>query len=210
MERLGLIASLFQDLTTYQNIFGKAMTSEDFRETRTNSALAIVLGVLMILLGIAAIAEPFIATIAITIVFSWTLIIAGIVRIVHAFQSRHKRGFWTTLVVGVLYVIGGILLISNIFGAALSLTLAFGFIIFIEGVLEVIAAFQMRRDPNWGWVLFSGIMAIILGIFILYQWPVSAVWVLGVFVGINFLLTGLWMIMLSLASRSLPDYRARG
>ena len=209
MYRQGLIASLFQDLTTYQNILGKAMTSE-VRETRTNSALAVVLGVLMILLGIAAIAEPFIATIAITIVFSWTLIIAGIVRIVHAFQARHKRGFWTTLVIGVLYVIGGILLLSNIFDAALSLTLAFGLIILIEGVLEVIAAFQMRRDPNWGWVLFSGITAIILGILILAQWPVSTVWVLGVFVGINFLLTGLWMIMLSLASRSLLDHRARG
>ncbi|RCJ22802.1 hypothetical protein A6770_29615 [Nostoc minutum NIES-26] len=185
------------------------MTSEDFRETRTNSPWAIVLGVLMILLGIAAIAEPFVATIAITIVLSWTLIIAGIVRIIHAFQSRHKRGFWTKLVIGILYVIGGILLLSNIFGAALTLTLAFGIVILIEGVLEVITAFQTRRDPNWGWVLFSGIMAIILGILILYQWPVSAVWVLGVFAGINFLLTGVWMIALPLATRRLSDHRAR-
>ncbi|MHC5757080.1 HdeD family acid-resistance protein [Nostoc sp.] len=185
------------------------MTSENFRDTKANLGWSIVLGTLMILLGIAAIAEPFIATIAITVVFSWTLIIAGIVRIVHAFQSRHKRGFWTKLVVGILYAIGGILLISNIFGAALSLTLAFGIVIFTEGVLEVIAAFQMRRDPNWGWVLFSGIMAIILGIFILARWPVSAVWVLGAFVGINFLFTGVWMIVLPLAARSLPDHRAR-
>lgn len=185
------------------------MTSENLRETRTNLGWPIVLGILMVLLGIAAIAEPFIATIAITIVFAWTLIIAGIVRVIHALQSWRKRGFWVTLLVGILYLITGILLISNIFGAALSLTLAFGIVIFVEGILEVIAAFQIRRDPNWGWVLFSGFMAIILGILILYQWPVSAVWVLGVFTGINFLLTGIWMIALPLSIRRVSNPRVR-
>lgn len=80
--------------------------------------------------------------------------------------------------------------------------------ILVEGVLEVIAAFKVRPDPNWGWVLFSGITAIILGILILYQWPSSATWVLGVFAGINFLFTGIWMIMLPLAIRKLVNHRA--
>jgi uncharacterized membrane protein HdeD (DUF308 family) len=172
------------------------MNSENLTEARRNSRWAIALGILMVLLGIAAIAEPFIATIAITVVLSWTILVVGIVRIVHALQTRQNRGFWSNLAIGILYVIAGILLITNIFGAALSLTLALGVVIFAEGVFEVIAAFQTRRHPNWGWVLFSGIMAIILAILILYQWPFSAVWVLGLFAGINFLLTGVWMIIL--------------
>lgn len=181
------------------------MNSETITAARRNSKLAIVLGVLMVLLGIAAIAEPFIATIAITVVLSWTILVVGIVRIVHALQAREKRGFWPNLAIGILYVIAGFLLITNIFGAALSLTLALGVVIFAEGVFEVIAAFQSRREPNWGWVLFSGIMAIILAILILYQWPFSAIWVLGLFAGINFLLTGVWMIMLPSAINRLSN-----
>jgi uncharacterized membrane protein HdeD (DUF308 family) len=185
------------------------MDSQNIREEKINFGLAIVLGILMVLLGIAAIAEPFIATIAITIVLAWILLIGGVVRIVHALQSRHKRGFWPQLLIGILYLIAGVLLISNILGAALSLTLALGFVIFFEGVFEVIAAFQVRRDRNWGWILFSGITAIILGILILEQWPFNAAWLVGVFAGINFLLTGIWMIMLALAIRRLPNDRAR-
>lgn len=76
-----------------------------------------------------------------------------------------------------------------------------------EGVFEVITAFQIRPEPNWGWTLFSGMMLIILGILILYKWPFSAAWVLGLFAGINFLLTGVWMIALSLPSRRIPNQR---
>ncbi|AFY32579.1 HdeD family acid-resistance protein [Calothrix sp. PCC 7507] len=183
------------------------MSSETITSARRNSKWSIILGILMVLLGIAAIAEPFVATIAITVVLSWTIFIVGIVRLVHAFQSWQKRGFWPQLAIGILYIIAGILLISNIFGAALSLTLALGVVIFAEGVFEVIAAFQVRRDPNWGWVLFSGIMAIILAILILYKWPFSAVWVLGLFAGINFLFTGIWMILLPLAIHRLSQHR---
>ncbi|WP_193197703.1 HdeD family acid-resistance protein [Nostoc sp. MG11] len=185
------------------------MNSEDINEARRGLGWSIALGIFMIVLGIGAIAEPFVATIAITFVLSWILLIAGIIRIVHAFQSRRKRSFWSKLLIGILYVIAGILLLSNIFGAALSLTLALGILFFVEGVFEVIAAFQVRPDPNWGWVLFSGIMAIILGILIMSEWPFSAAWVLGVFAGINFLLTGIWMIMLSLSIRSLSNQRTR-
>lgn len=143
--------------------------------------------------------------IAVAIVLSWFLLIVGIVRIVQAVESRKQKGFWLKLLVGLLYVLAWILLISNVFGAALSFTLVFGSMILVEGVLEVIAAFKVHPDPSWGWVLFSGITAIILEILILYQWPSSATWVLGVFAGINFLFTGIWMIMLPLAIRRLTN-----
>ncbi|MDF5709195.1 MAG: HdeD family acid-resistance protein [Nostoc sp. S4] len=183
------------------------MNNENINEMRRGSGWSMGLGIFMVVLGIGAIAEPLVATIAIAILLSWILLIAGIIRIIDAFQSRRKRGFWPKLLIGILYLLAGIVLISNIFGAALSLTLALGILFLIEGVFEVITAFQIRRDPNWGWTLFSGMMAIILGILILAEWPFSAAWVLGVFAGINFLLTGIWMIMLSLSNRRLTNHR---
>lgn len=173
------------------------MNFNNINEIQRNSKLAIALGILMIVLGIAAIVEPFIATIAITIAITWTLLIAGIVRVVHAFQSRQKS-FWSKLVIGCLYVIVGILLLGNILGAALTLTIALGIVFLMEGIFEVITAFQVRPETNWGWTLFSGVSAIVLGILILYRWPFSAAWVLGLLVGINFLFTGIWMLMLSI------------
>ncbi|WP_225225707.1 HdeD family acid-resistance protein [Komarekiella delphini-convector] len=131
---------------------------------------------------------------------------AGIIRIVHAFQYWRKRSFWSKLLIGILYVIAGILLLSNIFGDALSLTLALGILFFVEGIFEVITAFQVRPDPGCCsaalWLSFWGLL-------IMSEWPFSAAWVLGVFAGINFLLTGIWMIMLSLSIRSLSNQRTR-
>lgn len=154
------------------------------------------LGVLMMLLGIAAIAEPFIATIIIARILSWIFVLVGVVRLVHAIQSRQQRGFWLMFLAALLYIVVGVLLVGNVLGAKLTLALAFGSAILVQGILEVIAAFQLRPEDGWGWILFSGIVAIILGILILYRWPLNAGWLLGFFSGISFLFTGIWMIML--------------
>ncbi|PMB44486.1 hypothetical protein CEN39_28180 [Fischerella thermalis CCMEE 5201] len=171
------------------------MNTETINEVRQNLGWLIALGILMIVLGIAAIVEPFIATLAVARVLSWTFLFVGIVRTIYAFQSRRQRGFWLKLLIGILYVIVGIMLLSNIFGATLTLTLAFGWVILAQGIFEVIAAFQARPDPKWSWMLFSGIIAIILGILILYRWPFDAIWLLGTFTGISFLFSGAWMII---------------
>jgi len=178
------------------------MNTETLSEVRRSLGWLVGLGILMILLGIAAIVEPFIATAVIARALSWTFLLAGIVRTVHAFQSRHQRDFWLRLLAGILYIIVGILLLGNILGAKLSLTLAFGGVILAQGILEVIAALKIRPELNWGWMLCSGIIAIILGILILYRWPNNAIWLLGFFTGISFIFSGTWMIMLPAAIRN--------
>jgi len=178
------------------------MSTEMFnRELNRSLGWLVALGILMILLGIAAIVEPFIATIVVARVLSWTLLFAGIVRMVHAIQFRRQRGFWLNLLVGIFYAIAGILLLSNVFQATLTLTIAFGAVILAQGILEVIAAFKVRPEPNWGWLLFSGIIAIILGILIFYRWPFNAIWLIGLFAGISFISSGVWMIAIPLAIR---------
>ncbi|MGV0028880.1 HdeD family acid-resistance protein [Phormidesmis priestleyi] len=176
------------------------MKTETIADVRQNSGWLVGLGILMIVLGIAAIVEPFMATIAIARVLSWVFLFAGIIRTVHAVQTRSQGGFWLRLMVGILYIVTGIVLLGNLLGAALTLTLAFGWVILIQGVLEVIAAFKMRSEANWGWML-SGIVAIILGILILNQWPLGAAWMLGVYVGLSFLFAGITMIVLPLTIR---------
>lgn len=183
------------------------MKTQITNDIRRGLGWLIGLGILMMVLGIAAIVEPFIATFAVARVLSWTFLLAGIVRMVHAFQSRSERGFWLKLLVSILYIIAGILLLSNIFGAKLTLTLVFGWVILMQGIFEVIAAFKVRPDPNWSWMLTSGIIALIFGILILYRWPLNAIWLLGFFTGVSFLFTGAWMIMIPWAIRnSLSQY----
>lgn len=189
------------------------MNTETLDGVRRSLGWLIALGILMIVLGIAAIVEPFIATKIVARALSWTILLAGIVRIFHTFQSQRQRGFWLKLLIGIFYIIIGIALLSNIFGAKLTLTLAFGSVILVQGIFEVIVAFKVRPEPNWGWMLFSGIVAIIVGILMLYGWPLNAIWLLGFFTGISFISTGVWMIMLPRAmsnhlSRSLTQHRS--
>lgn len=182
------------------------MKAQMVNEARRGLGWLIGLGILMLVLGVAAIVEPFIASVAVARVLSWTFLFAGIVRIIHTLRSRYQQGFWLKLLVGIFYVVAGVSLLSNVFGAKLTLTLAFGWVILAQGIFEVIAAFKVRPEPSWSWMLTSGIIAIIFGIFILYQWPLNAIWLLGFFTGVSFLFTGVWMIMLPWAIRNqLPD-----
>lgn len=171
------------------------------QNNRKSLGWSIALGILLIILGLLAIVFPIIATALVTIALGWIFLIGGILRTIYAFQTR-SGGFWLKLLLGILYVITGISLLSNIIGGAISLTLALGILIFIEGVFEVSLAFQLRPASNWSWVLVSGIATIILGILIWSQWPFNAPWVLGLLTGISFLSTGIWKVMLSLAARN--------
>jgi uncharacterized membrane protein HdeD (DUF308 family) len=173
------------------------METKATNEARQNLLWFALPGILMIILGIAAIAEPFMATITVGRLLNWIFLFAGIVRIVYTLRSPRQPNFWLNLLIGVLYIAAALLLFSKFFGAVLTLTLAFGWVIIAQGILEMVMAFKLRPEPNWVWMLFSGIMAIVLGILILSQWLfVGAAWLIGLFLGIDLLLTGIWMILL--------------
>ncbi|MFB6275029.1 MAG: HdeD family acid-resistance protein, partial [Halothece sp.] len=114
--------------------------------------------------------------------------------------------FLWKLLLGLLYLLAGVVVLSSPIITALTLTLILGISIFIQSVIEVFGAFQMRPDRGWGWVLFSGIVGIILGIFIWSEWPSSAIWFLGVWFGVNFLSDGIGLLMHASRVRSaLPN-----
>ncbi|AFY35978.1 HdeD family acid-resistance protein [Calothrix sp. PCC 7507] len=159
--------------------------------------VAVGIAILMIVLGIIAIAFPFFASVASTLLFGWIFIFAGITQIVYAFQSRGAGKVVEKLILGLLYLLSGILVVANPFEGVLALTLVLGITIFVQGVIQVAIAFQMRRiSSNWGLMLVSGIIGIIFGIFIWSNFPFNATWLIGTFIGINLLFDGVWMLTL--------------
>lgn len=155
----------------------------------------LVVGIIMIVLGVLAIALPHGATIAIEVLIGWLLIFGGIAQFIHAIGSRRANGVALNIIWSLLYFIVGALLLANPFQGAISLTLLLAALFVFGGIFKVITSVQIRTSPAWGWLLLSGIAAIVLGIIIWAGWPGDAGWVLGLLVGIDLIFGGFWMIM---------------
>lgn len=159
-------------------------------------------GALLIVLGIVAIALPTVSTLFVETWAAVILISAGAAKLVYAFQTREQGGFIWKLLLSVLYVITGAMLVLSPLTGILTLTLLLGSFLFIEGVFELILAFRLRPQPNWTWVLFNGIVTLVLGSMIWFQWPSNAPWLIGTLVGVSVLFTGLSRLMMSFSPHS--------
>jgi uncharacterized membrane protein HdeD (DUF308 family) len=165
--------------------------------------LFLIEGIVLVILGVIAILVPLIATLALTILVGWLFLISGIVGLVTTFWARHAPGFWWSLISAIIGILAGLaLLVSPVVGA-LSLTLVLIAFFIIEGVASIMYAVDHRRQltGSWGWMLVSGIIDIILAGIILAGLPETAVWALGLLVGINMLFGGGAMIAMALAAR---------
>jgi uncharacterized membrane protein HdeD (DUF308 family) len=169
------------------------------------SNLSIVLGVLMILAGIVAMLEPGIFGLFITIVIGWSAIFNGVTQIIFGFRTH---GGWHVLlefVLGVLYIIAGIYLLMHPVGGLLALTLILAWCLFIYGIFALFLAFRIKPHSGWGWVLFDGIITILLGVLILKHWPNTSDWVVGTLFGISIFMSGVTRLMMSLALRKVAN-----
>jgi uncharacterized membrane protein HdeD (DUF308 family) len=178
---------------------GNATELKDNLKERTNTGLWI--GILLIVLGVGAIALPNLTTI---VAETWIAIIvcsAGASNVFYAIQTR-SEGFIWKLVLGVLYIATGIMLFVYPLTGVLSLTLLLGSFLLTEGVLESILAFQIRPRQNWGWVLANGLITVVLGALVWFEWPFDAPWLLGTLVGVSILSTGISRLMLSLNGKT--------
>lgn len=179
------------------------MTSDSEAESRNRvkrSKLEILVGGLLALLGLVAIARPTYATIASTVVFGWIFMLAGLDLLVYAVRSPRGQLIWR-LLLGLLCLGAGILVLSNVFKGALALTLLLGITIFLIGVVQVILAFWIRPATRWAWVLLSGLLGIMVGIFIWSAWPLRADWIIGFWIGVSFIGQGIWMMGLAVPHR---------
>jgi uncharacterized membrane protein HdeD (DUF308 family) len=159
------------------------------------------MGIALMILGVAAIGSSLIATFATVLVFGILMLLGAIFQIVTALWGRNWRGFFLHLLAGALYLIAGLFLIENPLEAALSLTFLIAVCLLVGGSMRIILS-VVERFPGWGWVALNGAISVVLGVGIWRQWPLSGLWVIGLFVGIEMLFSGLSWVMLGLAARS--------
>ena len=181
------------------------MRTQEQKRNQQNSGVTVAMGVIMLVLGIIALIGPwFLASIAVELVYAWILLIYGIVQFIYAFKSASVGGILFRLVLSIISIITALFLLFYPLAGVFTLTLVLGVYIFLDGVLRVVQAFQLRPFPKWGWVLFNGIVSIILGILIWSQWPRNASWILGVYVGISLIINGIEAIIFP-TSRPVPE-----
>ena len=163
-------------------------------------------GIVMMVLGFLAVAVPNIATLAVEIFIGWLFFVGGIFRAASVWHSRHAPGFTWSMLTAILSIVLGLILILRPLPGVLTLTIVLVAFFVIEGVASIIGAIEHRRHlRSWGWVLFSGIIDLLLAFLIWDGWPSSAEWAIGLLVGINMLFFGLSLVMTALAARQMGD-----
>jgi uncharacterized membrane protein HdeD (DUF308 family) len=165
--------------------------------------LFLIEGIVLVILGAAAIIVPAVATLAFTLVIGWLFLISGGVGLVTTFWMRNAPGFWWSLVSGVIGIAAGVILIRWPISGSVSLTLVLIAFFTVEGIVTLMYAFEHRAQltSRWGWMLMSGIVDLILAGIIFAGLPGSAIWALGLLVGINMVFGGTAMIGIALAAR---------
>lgn len=168
--------------------------------------LFLVEGLILLVLGAAAIVVPEIASLAATIFFGWLLVVGGIVGLVTTFAGRHAPGFGWSLFSAVVAIVAGGLLLWWPVGGMLSLTLVLAAFLTIDGFVSIFYALDHRRHASqrWMWLLINGVLDLLMAALILVWLPGSAAWVLGIFLGIDLIFAGTALIAMALAARRIP------
>ena len=162
----------------------------------------LALGIIMVILGTIGLGMTFALTIASVWFFGILLLIGGGIQLVDAFMCNGWKSILWHILIALLYLAGGAVIIWDPVLASATFTLFIAGMLVGTGIFRIIIAFQMRGIPGWVWVLIGGIAAIALGIMIFAQWPVSGLWVIGLFVAIEMLFNGWSQIMIALAAKA--------
>jgi uncharacterized membrane protein HdeD (DUF308 family) len=160
-------------------------------------------GIVLAILGLAAIIVPSLASLAVTLYLGWMFLIMGIVGLVMTFWARGMPGFWWSLISAVLAIAAGAILLARPMQGVLTLTIVVGVYFLAEGVATIMYALEHRRELSgrWSWLVVSGVVDIIISGLIITGLPSSAEWAIGLLVGINLLFGGVSMIGMALAAR---------
>lgn len=160
----------------------------------------LAIGILLIALGALAIGFENWATEITVVILGVILSVAGVLQISSGLYAARWTGFSLSLFLGLFYIIAGGLCIFKPMQSSLAISLLIAALFLVGGLFRVVTALIHRFD-NWGWVVFSGLIATFLGILILAEWPESALWVIGLFVGVDLILMGMNWVRLSMVAR---------
>jgi uncharacterized membrane protein HdeD (DUF308 family) len=162
------------------------------------------LGLLLILLGMIAIAAAVFVTLATMVFFGCLLLLAGILQTMHAIAFRGWSGFYIDLIVGLLYVVIGLMVVFHPGATAVALTLIIAVLLILSGIFRIVIAWAVSYQ-NRVWLFLHGIVNLLLGFVILSSWPVSGSWIIGLFIGIDMIFNGVSLTMLGLAAKKLSS-----
>ncbi|MEO3385859.1 HdeD family acid-resistance protein [Mesorhizobium sp. CAU 1741] len=153
--------------------------------------------------GVLALLNPFAATLAATLMAGWAFILLGGMQVIQSFQVQGWGGFLWALLFGVLTLVVGLSLVFNPLAGMVSLTLLVAVLFLATGIAKIMYALSLRSISGWGWVLFSGIVSLALGILILADFPWAAASVLGILLGVELISNGVLFMVMALGLRRL-------
>ncbi|UCE89111.1 MAG: HdeD family acid-resistance protein [Pseudomonadota bacterium] len=176
--------------------------NEVLGEVTKNWGWMLALGIIMVILGTVGLGMTFTLTMVSVLYFGVLLLIGGGVQIFDAFKCKGWKSILWHVLIGLIYVAAGIVIFNDPALASATLTLVIAGALVGIGIVRIIIAFQMRGVPGWIWTLIGGIAAIALGAMIFAKWPVSGLWVIGLFVAIELIFNGWSHIMIALAAKA--------
>jgi len=185
-------------MTSLSDNLRKLPTGADTAQLRSKWGWILALGIVYVIAGFIALGSVMMATVASVLVVGLMMIVAGVAEIINAFQLKGWGKFLIWLLLGVLYIVAGFITFENPLFAAAILTLFLGVSLVASGIMRIVLAFSMKHEQPWIWLLLSSIITLLLGLLILARWPISSIYVLGMFLGIDLVIAGAGWIGLGL------------
>jgi uncharacterized membrane protein HdeD (DUF308 family) len=177
-------------MTSASDISSTSNRESGIAPLRAKWGWIVALGLVYLVTGLVALGSVMTATVASVLVVGVMMIVAGVAEVINAFQVKSWGKFLLWILLGVLYIIAGFVTFENPLLAAALLTLMLGAALVASGIMRIILAFGMKQETPWIWVVLSGVITLLLGVIILAHWPVSSLFVLGLFLGVDLVMAG--------------------
>ena len=179
----------------------KAAIGDWTQQVKSNAGWLVALGVVTVVAGFLSIGYPWASGLGVTVVVGIVMVIAGDARTVGVFHAGSFGQGALALLGGILTFVAGAVLVTRPNIGLASLTLLLGGYLLIDGVSGAVLAFHVKPVKGWGWMLFSAVMGVLLGLMVLWEWPSSGIWAIGTLVGINLVFSGFTMVSIGSAAK---------
>jgi uncharacterized membrane protein HdeD (DUF308 family) len=190
-------------MSSYADITPRQLRIIDLERLRKNWGWFVALGIVLMILGALAIGWALVTTLVSVLFIGWLMIVGGVLQAGHAFWQGSWSSLFLDLFIGILYFVTGMVILVNPGVAAIALTLVIASFLLVGGIFRIAAAFALPTESR-GWLLLNGVIAVILAILIWSEWPLSGLWVIGLFVGIDMILNGWSLVMLGIVAHRWP------
>ncbi|MCC6917723.1 MAG: HdeD family acid-resistance protein [Alphaproteobacteria bacterium] len=178
-------------------IFPRAITDQ----VRARWVSFLLLGLALTLMGVLAIALPVVSSLATSLTVGLLLAVGGVTHAVQAFWTRDWQGFLWNLALGIIQIVGGALIYMQPFAGAVAITMLVAVVLLVQGATQSALAFRVRPHDGWGWLLLSGLVAILVGVLLATHLPAASLSTPGIMVGIALIFSGMAYLAIALAAR---------